>query len=183
MNDKCLLRQRYSALRAAAKCAEYDETIAKLVLETYAEAESFFVYVAVRSEVATDRLISRLLAAGKQVCVPRLEEKNMLAVPYGTLYPGAYGIPAPVGGTDMACDVTLTPLLAFDRSGTRLGYGGGYYDAYFARRPQTKRVGLAYSAQLADMLPCEPWDIPLQSVVTEKGIFVPALDTDHACRV
>ena len=97
----------------------------------------------------------------------------MLAVPYAKLVRGAFGIPAPEGGEDTPCDVALTPLLAFDDEGYRLGYGGGFYDAYFARRPETLRVGLAYCAQRADRLPHEEWDVPLHAVVTEEGIFRP----------
>ena len=89
-------------------------------------------------------------------------------VPYAKLERGAFGIPAPRGGEDTVCDVALTPLLAADRTGVRLGYGGGYYDAYFAKRPQTLRVGLAYEAQLTQSLPREAWDLPLQAVVTER---------------
>ena len=173
MNDKRRLREMYAARREAAHCAERDGAIARAVLERYCAAERFFVYISVRSEVETDRLIAALLAAGKQVCVPRIEEGRMLAVPYAKLVRGAYGIPAPEGGEDMPCDVALTPLLAFDEEGYRLGYGGGFYDAYFARRPEALRVGLAYCAQRADRLPREAWDLPLHAVVTEKGIFRP----------
>lgn len=173
MNDKRRLRETYAARREAAHCISHDEAIARTVLERYRAAQRFFVYISVRSEVATDRLIAALLEAGKEVCVPRIEAGRMLAVPYAKLVRGAFGIPAPEGGEDMPCDVALTPLLAFDNEGYRLGYGGGFYDAYFARRPETMRVGLAYCAQRADRLPHEEWDVPLHAVVTEEGIFRP----------
>ena len=53
----------------------------------------------------------------------------------------------PPHGEDKPCEVALTPLLAYDERGHRLGYGGGYYDAYFAARPEILRVGLAYAGQ------------------------------------
>ena len=62
------------------------------------------------------------------------------------------------------------PLLAVDKCGVRLGYGGGFYDAYFARNPKTLRVGLAYDVQRTQMLPREACDMPLEAVVTETGV-------------
>jgi 5-formyltetrahydrofolate cyclo-ligase len=68
-------------------------------------------------------------------------------------------------------DVILVPLLGFDSSGTRLGYGGGYYDrtlAALGRRPRL--IGLAYAAQALPVeIPRAPHDIPLDMVVTEEG--------------
>lgn len=170
MCDKRTLRARFAQLRAAAKSAEKDAAITEnLLRSSYFGAQSFFVYCSVGSEAATDRLIAALLAAGRTVCVPRIENGVMLAVPYAPLEAGAYGIPAPRGGEDTFCEVTLAPLLAFDERGVRLGMGGGFYDAYFARRPQTARVGLAYAAQAARSLPREPWDRLLHAVITEEG--------------
>ena len=94
----------------------------------------------------------------------------MLAVPYAPLEEGAFGIPAPRGGGDTFCEVALAPLLSFDMTGMRLGRGGGYYDAWFARRPQTVRVGYCFEAQRTRLLPEEAWDKPLHAVVTEAGV-------------
>lgn len=170
MTDKGTLRAHYLRLRAAAKSEQRDAAILQNILHSpFAEAESFFIYCSVGSEVATGALICALLAAGRRVCVPRIEG-DMLAVPYGPLEEGAFGIPAPRGGEDTFCDVVFAPLLAADGRGVRLGQGGGYYDRYFARRPQALRVGLAYRAQLVSELPRDTWDMPLHAVVTEEGI-------------
>lgn len=144
---------------------------AQLRRSSYWAAERFFVYCAVGTEADTHLIIEALLAEGKRVCVPRIENGRMLAAPYGKLVKGAYGIPAPETGEDTPCEVALTPLLAVDAEGYRLGYGGGYYDAYFARHPEILRVGLCYAAQLTDRLPREEQDVPLQAVVTENGVI------------
>ena len=172
MTNKRTLRAQFLRLRAQETSAEKDAAVTENLLRSpYFAAESLFVYCSVGSEVATDRLIAALLAAGKRVCVPRIEGGRMLCVPYGPLEEGMFGIPAPRGGEDTPCAVTLTPLLAVDGEGVRLGRGGGYYDAYFARTPQTLRVGLAYEAQRTSRLPCEAWDCRLQALVTERGIY------------
>ena len=68
--------------------------------------------------------------------------------------------------------VVLTPLLAFDRKGFRLGYGGGYYDRTLAelrRTGEVTAIGLAFSAQEVAALPSEPWDQTLDMILTECG--------------
>jgi 5-formyltetrahydrofolate cyclo-ligase len=88
------------------------------------------------------------------------------------LYEAGFGTLAP---SDLAPraepDLILMPLLGYDRTGTRLGYGGGYYDrtlAAMTKRPML--VGLAFSAQALDHIPREAHDIPLDAVVTESGV-------------
>ncbi|NKC16832.1 MAG: 5-formyltetrahydrofolate cyclo-ligase [Gammaproteobacteria bacterium] len=93
---------------------------------------------------------------------------------------GAFGIMEPATGprTERAVktlDVIFTPLVAYDSDGNRLGMGGGYYDRTFAfrrfrrywRKPLL--VGLAFSAQEVAQLRNEPWDVPLDAVLTQKG--------------
>lgn len=171
MSDKSELRARYLRLRAACKTEELDKLVTQQAIRSpFFAAERIFIYCSVKSEAATGELIARLLAEGRQVCVPQIRGGVMRSVPYAPLVRDAFGIPAPRGGDDTACDVAFVPLLAVDGRGVRLGYGGGYYDAYFARHPHTLRVGLAYGVQLADRLPCDAWDVPLHAVVTERGV-------------
>lgn len=171
MDEKKTLRARMKEVRAGLKSPEKDKRIEENVLSAFGEEESFFVYLSFGSEVSTKGLIRALLARGKKVCVPRIEGGVMRSVPYAEpLEAGAYGILQPKGGEETACRVALTPLLAVDGEGYRLGYGGGYYDKYFARHPDVLRVGLAYAGQAVERLPREKTDMPLHAVVTEKGV-------------
>jgi len=93
----------------------------------------------------------------------------------GTLPPDALGIPSP--GPDAETiepDLIVTPLLAFDRHGGRLGQGGGYYDRTLqtlrSRRPVFV-LGLAYAGQQLDRVPMEAHDHRLDGVLTERGYF------------
>lgn len=135
------------------------------------EAESFFVYLSVGTEADTRGLIEELLRRGKRVCVPRIAGEVMLAVPYGELSEGAFGIPAPAKGEDTPCEVALVPLLAFDRKGDRIGYGGGFYDRYLASHPETKRIGYAYAGQETKEIRAEGGDVPLDGLLTEFGLL------------
>lgn len=86
------------------------------------------------------------------------------------LRPDLVGSAAPLPDAEAVVpDLIVTPLLAFDAFGQRLGQGGGYYDRTFAARPDAARVGLAWSAQEVDQLPAEAHDIPLHGVLTEVG--------------
>lgn len=94
--------------------------------------------------------------------------------------PNRYGIPEPLDARPLRArelDLLVMPLVGFDREGFRLGMGGGYYDATLAymrhrrnwRKPRL--VGLAYACQGVDMLPHDPWDMPLDAVLTERQLF------------
>lgn len=70
-------------------------------------------------------------------------------------------------------DAMLVPLLAFDNAGHRLGMGGGYYDRYLSRLEHNiPLIGVAFACQQSNtLLPNEPWDVPLHTVVTENGVL------------
>jgi 5-formyltetrahydrofolate cyclo-ligase len=79
----------------------------------------------------------------------------------------------PVAGAWLKPRLLITPLLAFDAEGWRLGYGGGFYDRTLERLRAVRRtlaVGFASSAQQVDAVPHEPTDQPLDAVVTELGL-------------
>lgn len=69
-------------------------------------------------------------------------------------------------------DFILTPLLAFDNAGRRLGYGGGYYDRTLSALPDAVAVGCAYAAQELDVVPAGEYDARLDAVATERGVLV-----------
>lgn len=171
--EKNELRKSFAQLRETLADASAEEEIAEnFFLSPFAEKESFFVYCAFRTEVATGEIIKRLVAEGKTVCMPRVEGDRMVSALYsGELERGSFGIMQPPHGEDKPCEVALTPLIAFDERGYRLGYGGGYYDAYFAAHPEVLRVGLAYAGQAVRKLPADDKDMPLDAVITERGII------------
>lgn len=88
-----------------------------------------------------------------------------------------WGIPEPKCPVDfvppMMLDMVLVPLLAFDSTGNRLGYGKGYYDQFLSMvRPNCPKIGLAFEFQKVDSaLPAEPHDIPLDYIITEKNVY------------
>ena len=93
------------------------------------------------------------------------------------MVPGPFGASVPAEGDWMVPQILIVPLVAFDRRGGRLGYGGGFYDRTLeglrARGP-VLALGFAYSVQEMDALPLEPTDQPLDLIVTEAEIIEPA---------
>ncbi len=131
-------------------------------------------------------LMALAWAMGKQVYLPvlsHLRSDHLLFAPYApgdALRENRFGIPEPVVSlrhmVDLkTLDLVLTPLVAFDGQGNRLGMGGGFYDRSFAflhRRQHWLKphlVGMAYDFQRVDYLEQQHWDVPLLGVVTEKG--------------
>jgi len=91
----------------------------------------------------------------------------MVANQFGILEPQG-AMPVAVG----ALDVLLVPLVGVDRQGSRLGMGGGYYDRTLgsvSKRPYL--IGIAHQCQLVDTLPVQPWDVPLDALITEQQLI------------
>ena len=89
-----------------------------------------------------------------------------------TLLAGVLGIPYPADSREVAPDAVVVPLVGFDDAGYRLGYGGGYFDrtlAALARKPVV--IGVAYEGAHLDTIHPQPHDIPMDWIVTERGVY------------
>lgn len=170
-------RQRRAAAAAANPGAA--EAIAKIILDSSAisAAAAIAGYAPVGDEIDPLPLLGAL--AGLHVCaLPTIGAGRALVFrrwsPGTLLVPGRYGIPAPpLDSPAILPDILLVPLLAFDRRGHRLGYGGGFYDTALAALRdggRVKAIGLAYAAQQVERLPAEAWDQTLDFVATECGL-------------
>ena len=125
-------------------------------------------------------LVRHLHGLGKTLALPVVRADN--GMDFFTYHPDAvlstnrFGIEEPCAGVrwlpTLALDLVLTPLVAFDGMGNRLGMGGGFYDRRFANLAEGLRpllVGVAHEAQRAPTLPAASWDVPLDAVLTEGG--------------
>lgn len=87
---------------------------------------------------------------------------------------GRFHIMEPISMEELEHDegtLALTPGLAFSKEGERIGYGGGFYDRFFAAHPDIIRVGICFGGQLSSEITGMDWDIPMHYVVTEQGVF------------
>jgi 5-formyltetrahydrofolate cyclo-ligase len=92
--------------------------------------------------------------------------------PGAALRAGPMGTSEPAEGAALTPDWLLVPLLAFDRAGRRLGYGGGYYDCTLAALPGAKAIGIAYAGQELAEVPAGLRDFRLPLIATEAGVII-----------
>ncbi len=131
-----------------------------------------FCYLSYSSEAPTDRLIASLQELGYAVYCPRVEGQDMQAVLCGEDFTlSELRIREPIGELfEGKMHVAIVPFLAVDRQGNRLGYGGGYYDRYFEKNPQTKRIAYGFDFQVQQSVPTIDTDKPMDCIVTDKQI-------------
>jgi 5-formyltetrahydrofolate cyclo-ligase len=135
-------------------------------------------YAAIKGEADPFPLMAALANNSHALCLPRAHN-GVLSFhawkPGDKLVSGHMGIQEPEEkARERRPDFVIVPLLAFDKNGYRLGYGGGYYDRYLAanRAKRTLRaVGIAYAGQQLDELPHEDFDERLDAVVTEAQVI------------
>lgn len=162
-----------------------DEKIIKTLLENdiYKDSKVVFVYVNMDSEINTLEIIKELLVSDKIVAVPKvipvtLKERQMKALKINSLLQlnesGAFGILEPsIECEDISqqVDLIIIPGLAFDLKGNRLGYGGGFYDRFLRKFPNSKRVALCYDFQIYDEIPHEFFDEKVDLIISEENII------------
>jgi 5-formyltetrahydrofolate cyclo-ligase len=136
---------------------------------------AFFPY---KSEIDTRPLLGKLASEGWTTCLPivvALGEPLIFRrwMPGQPTVPGTWDIPQPTYDAELVePDVLLVPMMAFDKHGFRLGYGGGFYDRTLAMLRAKKTItaiGVAYSAQEVDSIVHDSHDQALDYVLTEKG--------------
>ncbi len=178
---KATLRLQARATRAAISAAARSAA-AQAVTSHFFTAVSLkptdivAAYWRIKDEMDCQPILVRLMDSFQPVCLPvvlgddqplelRLWEQG------AALYEAGFGTLAPSElAPQVEPDIIIVPLLGFDKRGTRLGYGGGYYDRTFDKLSKRPRlVGLAFAVQELDAIPREPHDVPLDVIVTEQG--------------
>ncbi|MBW4466694.1 MAG: 5-formyltetrahydrofolate cyclo-ligase [Pegethrix bostrychoides GSE-TBD4-15B] len=143
------------------------------------QARTILAYSSLRQEPDLSKLLN---ANAARWGLPRCVEKSLswhLWNPEFPLQAGRYGLlePRPDAPqiTAAEVDLILVPAVACDRSGYRLGYGGGFYDRLLSQPDWRKipTVGVVFEFALLPELPTEAWDWPLQAICTESGLFEP----------
>jgi 5-formyltetrahydrofolate cyclo-ligase len=181
--DKAAVRKMMIRRRNNLTLNEVDSLSGKIEenlfsCEDFLNRDYVLYYLSFGKEVSTDFMIERSLRLGKTVYVPRIKKKiNKLELceiknletdfklnDFGIREP--LGVPA---ASSTKIDAIVVPGLAFDSSGGRIGFGGGYYDKLFAELPGNSLcLGVAYNFQLVSSLHQDVWDKKVQKIFTEK---------------
>lgn len=131
-----------------------------------------------KSEIDVLPLLARLTSEGWATALPIVKAERQPLIfrqwaPGEPTVPGVWGIPMPAeDAPEVEPDVLLVPLLGFDRWGYRLGYGGGFFDrtlAALAKKPLA--IGISYERARLETIHPQHWDIPMDYVVTERGVY------------
>jgi 5-formyltetrahydrofolate cyclo-ligase len=173
--------KRQARLAAKAVMAGCDPGLGQIVARRILEAKLVPAKAVVAGflplgrEIDMAPLLRSLREAGHSVALPRTPARGF---PLSfrrwdagdALRPEAFGTMTS-DGPEIDPDLLLVPMLAFDRRGYRLGYGGGYYDRTLAARPGIRTIGCAYAALEVPELPTDPNDRTLEVIVTEREII------------
>lgn len=142
------------------------------------QAQVIAGYVPIGSEADPAAILDHAAAQGRVTALPFVESRTVPIrflrwTPGDSLVDGPFGLRQPErAAPEVEPDLILTPLVGFDRRLHRIGQGAAHYDRAFARWPDARRVGVAWSAQEVDFVPDDPWDVPLDAVLTEREWIV-----------
>ena len=142
----------------------------------FKSSEKIFIYVGFGSEITTETFIKKWINK-KQIFVPKIENGKMNLIrlkSWDDLAPGHFGVLEPTSSDyyDGEIDLVITPSIAFDKNGYRLGYGKGYYDRYFTENEYRISVGLSYHKLLQENVPKEEHDKQVDIIITEEKTFI-----------
>ena len=162
---RSLMRTRLAALSEAEKAAASAQIVTSLSDALRDEEGPIGLFAALQTE---PDLLSLLAENGKTFCLPRVSggEMTFHAVTHrNELIPGAFGILEPAAtAASVVPGLIVCPGFAFTRSGARLGKGGGFYDRYLAKHP-ARTIGVCFSCQVVEDLPCEPHDQAVEALI------------------
>lgn len=180
-SDKIELRHRMRTIRAEAAARNPDaaddlaEKFPMKLLERYGPVVAG--YIAINEELDPAPLMERLAKAGAELCLPRVNDDNTMTwhlwSPGEPLERRAFGLSEPAhDAPQVTPTLILTPVLAYDLMGNRLGYGKGHYDRAVERLRNEGRAfccAVAYAAQQIENVPSEAHDQPLDWAITPVG--------------
>ena len=177
--DKKALREQIKIQKRAMTEKQIEEASRGLAAQLFAHpayrnAKSIYGYLSYNQEVRTMAILEQAQKDGKRVAVPKVFGDRMRFLWLDDLSQVALGycrIPEPVADGPEADDDTalvLMPGLAFDPTGRRCGYGGGFYDRYLEEHPGHPTLALCYGFQMFDRLDTDAHDIPVDYVLSQE---------------
>ncbi|CUB10762.1 putative 5-formyltetrahydrofolate cyclo-ligase [Bacillus cereus] len=169
-----LSEERYTTLSEQIAFSLYAQ-------KEWAEAKTIGITLSMENEVNTYPIIEKAWEEGKKVVVPKCNKEtrtmsfrqisnfDQLETVYMNLREPIPALTEEVNADEI--DLQIVPGVAYTERGERIGYGGGYYDRYLVHY-EGKTLSLAYSFQMVDHIPVEPFDKNVEKIITEKGTMV-----------
>lgn len=182
MTERDQLRVKMKLMREDASMFQVLEASARigervLAMPEYRDAKRVFCYHSLPMEVQTGGLIREMLRQGKEVYLPVTQKGRLMKAvrlrDADAVHRGAFKVMEPDGDEEIdpaQLDLILTPGLAFDRTGGRIGYGAGCFDR-FLPKCRGLIIGLSLDAQMVEKVPMEAHDVFMHRVATETGVI------------
>ena len=176
-----ILRERKEAMVPEDRLSK-SQRICRHLMKVISNGETVMVFTSKEKEVNTRPLIMALFKQGNPVIVPIIVKADCsLRLSYlrdfSALVPSTFGVPEPIGSEIPAAaediGTIILPMLGFDRTGGRIGYGAGYYDRFLSINLSLRKIGIAFACQEVDNLPVDENDIGMDFIITEDGIMYP----------
>lgn len=181
MMEKKEIRKQYKILRnkmSEMEVKEKSDRICQNIISSnlFQQAERILAYAPLGNEVDIRPVIEEGWRQQKRIVFPKVFGDTMRYFEissFSQLKEGTFHVMEPVETNlvDWEEALVFVPGVAFDRQGNRMGYGKGYYDRFFEGKTDCVKVGVAYELQVADQLPTEENDLPVEYLVTEKGVW------------
>lgn len=171
------LRDGFVLGLAPGERATWEERAAANLMPLIAGAACVAFYQALGSELGCGPAIAAAESAGIATALPHVEGRDgamrfLRWSPGDALEAGWRGLLQPgADSPEISPDIVITPLLGFDSGLRRLGQGGGFYDRALSGLRHVKKIGWGWSVQQLAVIACDPWDVPLDAVVTETGLI------------
>jgi len=186
--NKNLLRRKILTLRRAQSFLEIEEKSKEIernlfLFPLFNKAKVVLFYLALKDEVQTREMIKKSLREEKTVLIPFANFKEREILPSELkdydkeLIRGKWNILKPAKDFYRPFSLNLinliiVPGIAFDRKGNRIGFGKGFYDRFLRKiSPEVNLISLAFELQLVEDIPAQSYDIPMDYIITEKGII------------
>lgn len=180
--EKTAIREKLLEMRRSLTSKfieEASENVVSLVIQTkeVLNAKHVLIYSHFDNEIKTAKLTGWLLYQGKNVYLPVVDKKQMYAanIKRATLELNSFGIAQPkMDEADIVLpeklDMVIVPGVAFDKEKNRVGYGGGYYDA-FLKQTKAYRMAFAYDFQIVDRIPATEYDEKMDAIATPDFVL------------
>ena len=167
---KQVLKKRLNIINKQSK----EKIITERLLnnEKIINSQNILVYLSLANEVSTESLINNLYKLNKNIYAPKVVDKNIKFYKLNKddkLLKGKYGIMEPTSNKELKSyenSVVIVPGLMFDKSGNRLGYGGGYYDRFLENK-NIYKIGICFKEFLVGKLKSLNHDIKMDLIITD----------------
>ncbi|MEM9445367.1 MAG: 5-formyltetrahydrofolate cyclo-ligase [Verrucomicrobiota bacterium] len=151
----------------------------------WAQTSHIMIFAPLPSEPDLLHLLPLAYQTGKTIYLPRVDGNHLKSYKISDaseLKNSTLGVREPDPAlheelNPLAIDIVITPGLAFDHSGMRLGKGAGYYDRFFSESRHPLKIGCFYECQLVESVPAEKHDVAMDYLLSEKGLR--KTDCDH----